>query len=582
LNFKKFFTIRVWILIVAIILALIAISPNPWAEGIEVSSIDSQSELAGYGLSIGDEIYSIGDYTITSITDVSDALESYQYDSQEISVETSGGEISYIITNDLGFILNESLVILSSETEGVEINSVLEKINDISINSYEDYELVLDELLPKQSIKIESDEGLIAYLSREVPDFSVGEADTSNLVYGLDFTGGTRVLLQPVSNDEEITDDDISTLIDVLSNRLNVYGLSDMKIRSAEDWEGNKYVLVEIAGVTETEVRDLISQQGKFEAKVGDVLVFEGGENDIVYVCRNDGTCSGVRTCDEIEGGTSCQFQFAITLSQDAANLFAGATENLDIVVSEDGGGSYLNETIDFYLDGELVDSLNIASSLKGQTTTSIAISGPGYGLTQNDALDDALSSMNTLQTILITGSLPFDIEVAKIDTVSPILGESFLRNALLVGLIAILSVAVVLYLRYRQIKVVIPVLIAMLSELFLILGFAAVVQWNLDMAAIAGIIAAVGTGVDDQIVILDETVNGEDQRGNWKDKIKKAFFIIFVAYATTVAAMIPLWNAGAGLIRGFAVTIIAGVTIGVFLTRPAFASLVEKLYQED
>ncbi|MBL7051968.1 MAG: hypothetical protein ISS01_02665, partial [Nanoarchaeota archaeon] len=332
MNFKKYFTIRVWILIFAIILALIAISPNPWAEGIEVSSIDSQSELAGYGFSIGDEVYAIGDYTISSVNDVAEALESYHYDSQEIVVKTSDGEFTYVITNDLGFVLNESLVILSSETEGIEENSVLEKINSVSINSYEDFELVLDELLPKQSIKIESDEGLIAYLSREVPDFSVGEIDSSNLVYGLDFTGGTRVLLQPVSGEEEITDDDIETLIDVLSNRLNVYGLSDMKIRSAEDWEGNKYVLVEIAGVTETEVRDLISQQGKFEAKVGAVVVFEGGENDIVYVCRNDGTCSGVRTCDEVEGGTSCQFQFAIILSQDAADLFAGATENLDIV----------------------------------------------------------------------------------------------------------------------------------------------------------------------------------------------------------------------------------------------------------
>ena len=45
---------------------------------------------------------------------------------------------------------------------------------------------------------------------------------------------------------------------------------------------------------------------------------------------------------------------------------------------------------------------------------------------------------------------------------------------------------------------------------------------------------------------------------------------------------MIPLWNAGAGLIRGFAVTTIVGVTIGVFLTRPAFAVVIEKLYDKE
>ena len=64
----------------------------------------------------------------------------------------------------------------------------------------------------------------------------------------------------------------------------------------------------------------------------------------------------------------------------------------------------------------------------------------------------------------------------------------------------------------------------------------------------------------------------------NWKEKIKRAFFIIFSAYVTTVVAMFPLMFAGAGLIKGFALTTIAGVTIGVFITRPAFAAMIEKL----
>jgi preprotein translocase subunit SecD len=120
------------------------------------------------------------------------------------------------------------------------------------------------------------------------------------------------------------------------------------------------------------------------------------------------------------------------------------------------------------------------------------------------------------------------------------------------------------------------------LSEVVLILGFAALIEWNLDVAAIAGILAAIGTGVDDQIVIIDETLKGETSKLlNWKQKLKNAFFIIMVAYATTVAAMVPLWNAGAGLIRGFAVTTIVGVTMGVFLTRPAFAAIAEKLLKD-
>ncbi|MFH0936574.1 MAG: protein translocase subunit SecD, partial [Candidatus Woesearchaeota archaeon] len=106
---------------------------------------------------------------------------------------------------------------------------------------------------------------------------------------------------------------------------------------------------------------------------------------------------------------------------------------------------------------------------------------------------------------------------------------------------------------------------------------------WNLDVASIAGIIVAVGTGVDDQIVITDEVLKGSVQSRyyNWKEKIKRAMFIVFSAYAATLAAMFPLFFAGAGLIRGFAVTTIIGISVGVFLTRPAYASIVENLLEE-
>jgi len=53
-------------------------------------------------------------------------------------------------------------------------------------------------------------------------------------------------------------------------------------------------------------------------------------------------------------------------------------------------------------------------------------------------------------------------------------------------------------------------------------------INWNLDLAAIAGILAAVGTGVDDQIVITDEALKGARVARNWKSRMKNAFFIIF------------------------------------------------------
>ena len=200
-------------------------------------------------------------------------------------------------------------------------------------------------------------------------------------------------------------------------------------------------------------------------------------------------------------------------------------------------------------------------------------------GETQQEALEDALTQMNKLQTVLLTGSFPFKLEIEKIDTISPVLGSAFINNALLVGLLAIIAVALVVFIRYRNSKIVIPMIITSLAEVILILGFAAVAKYNLDLAAIAGIIAAVGTGVDDQIIIIDEVLAKEaEYTYRWKQKLKRAFTIILAAYFTTVAAMAPLFYAGAGLLRGFALVTIVGVTIGVFLTRPAFAAMVESI----
>ncbi len=48
-------------------------------------------------------------------------------------------------------------------------------------------------------------------------------------------------------------------------------------------------------------------------------------------------------------------------------------------------------------------------------------------------------------------------------------------------------------------------------------------------------------------------------------------------AYLTSVVSLLPLYWAGAGLLKGFAFTTIIGITAGVLITRPAFAEMVRK-----
>ncbi|MBU1203467.1 MAG: hypothetical protein KKG60_00155 [Nanoarchaeota archaeon] len=457
---------------------------------------------------------------------------------------------------------------------------IIKQINNIKVTNLEDYATALHSLKPQDTVRLITTKQEYVFLKGENLGLSVENAPSSNIFLGLELKGGTRVLLEP---EEKITESQRKDVIATMRNRLNVYGLSDIVIREANDLKGTKYIIVEIAGATKQEVKDLIESQGRFEARIGNITVFEGGEKDIIHVCREDGTCAGIRACDQSQGGASCRFEFSIKLSEKAAKKHAETTKDLDINITS--GKEYLIKPLDLYLDNVQVDSLLISSDLKGKQATDISISGPGIGATEQEAVEDALKNMNKLQTVLITGSLPTKMIIVKMDSISPTLGEAFVKNALVVGILTLLAVAVFIFIRYRKLKISIPILVISFSEMVLILGLSALIKYNLDIAAIAGIIAAVGTGVDDQIVITDEILSGSDEGGSsydWKKKIKRAFFIILASYATTVAAMLPLLKAGAGLLTGFAFTTIAGVSIGVLITRPAFASIIQELLKED
>src|SRR3989344_2778616 len=267
-------------------------------------------------------------------------------------------------------------------------------VNNNLINNIDDYSNLIRNLGNITTINIQTDKGnylLINDLNNTL-GIEVKEVASSNIRKGLDLQGGTRVLLEPI---EAVTDNDLKDIVDVMTSRLNVYGLSDLSIRAASDLEGNKYISVEIAGATKEEVKDLVAKQGKFEAKIGEDIVFVGGQEDVTFVCRHDGTCSRIVDCVEVQVGSySCKFEFEISLSDGAAKRHAQITNDLSINLSQ-GIGSYLERPLDLYLDDRLVDSLLISSDLKGQEATRISISGPGLGITMQDAIDDAVFNRN-------------------------------------------------------------------------------------------------------------------------------------------------------------------------------------------
>jgi preprotein translocase subunit SecD len=411
--------------------------------------------------------------------------------------------------------------------QGLRQGHIITGIDGEKITSFEEYKEVINSKFPSENnikLTINTKSGSFILFTNETPRLSVANIEKTRIKTGLDLSGGARAL---VATEESISGSQLNDLIEVTSQRLNVYGLKDIVIRPVTDLSGNNYMLVEIAGSTPEELENLISQQGKFEAKIGSETVFVGGEKDITYVART-GEQSGVYSCNKVQQGYACNFRFPISLSENAAQRHAEITGKLGINITNP---EYLDKKLDLYLDENLVDSLFISKDLKGSSTTQISISGSGIGETEKQAYDNTVANMKQLQTVLITGSLPFKLQVEKLDTISPLLGKEFINTILIAGLSAILAVGLIILLRYRKLKLSLAVLFTSLCEVLIILGISALFKRNLDLPAIAGIIAAIGTGVDSQIIILDESQMSHLL--SLKQRIKRALFIILGTYIT-------------------------------------------------
>ena len=455
----------------------------------------------------------------------------------------------------------------------------------------------------------------------------VMELDT-NILLGLDLQGGVRALIEP----EDASQATALEVISVLDTRLNAFGLQEMNLKAVQV-EDKWLVQLEIAGADEAKLKELLEKQGKFDATINRVIDIEDGEGTLVlddleyyfefsnevlmrinetektevaygekfmldgitFNYTNSTNKSVVLEATVFQGkdvvqvfsdatraritptGTgSWSFEFQVSLSKESAERFAKITKNIADEKGSGLGKRYLASDLNLYLDDTQVNSLKIASSTRGMVLTQPLISGPG------ETKEEALDEMKSLQSILKSGALPTQIEIVHLSTLSPSLGKEFVLVSIYAILAAICAVSVVIFLRYRDPRFVIPIVLTSAAEVFLIFGFAALVHWTIDLAAIAGIIAAIGTGVDSQILIVDESRAKTKEIVGMKRRLKNAFFIIFVSAATTIAAMLPLLSVGAGSVRGFAFTTIVGMLIGVLLTRPVFAKVIEYLRRAE
>lgn len=474
-------------------------------------------------------------------------------------------------------------------------------------------------------VSIETSRGKIdLFLNRS--DIKLRKRDFTNLKFGLDLQGGIYAVVEPECNATAEILNEIKLILEKRTSSLReaMFQVSRFGDRS--------FIQIQIAGGTESELKQLLNTTGVFEGKIPLHVSFEEGRGvlkigaesewvDVTYcngkVCllgeeieinetltykgielqlvnltesradflaviyRNAGERRDiVRVYIDPERswlrkeGAYYSWGFQVEITPEAAQRFYDVVRNLAVRSTGIGGEAYLEERLYLYLDGKEVSNLSISAGLKEKPVTVASVTGSA--LTR----EEAMRERSFLQNILRSGSLPCSIKIVSMKNITPKLGTTFLQNLVMAGIIALVVITFVLLARYRNLKVVMLSAFTSISEIVFILAGSVLLNWTLDLGALIGILMVIGSGVTQEVMIIDEIIHGEVEKTSLRERISRAFSIILGSAGTVIGAMFPLLIFGFGLLRGFAITTILGVLIGVGITRSAFSHLVRKIYE--
>jgi preprotein translocase subunit SecD len=171
------------------------------------------------------------------------------------------------------------------------------------------------------------------------------------------------------------------------------------------------------------------------------------------------------------------------------------------------------------------------------------------------------------LALVLRAGALPVALKVAEARQIGASLGQDSIRKGLVAGAIAIGLVILIMigYYRFSGVLAVFALVLYMLYTLAVLAGFDAV----LTLPGIAGLVLTVGIAVDANVLIFErireELDRGKTVRTAIDEGFRHALSAIVDTSVTTILTGAILYQYGTGPVRGFAVTLIAGILASMF-----------------
>ena len=385
---------------------------------------------------------------------------------------------------------------------------------------------------------------------------------------GLDLQGGTHLVLQADMKDVEEKDktDALAAVREVIAKRIDLYGVSEPVIQTSKIGDISR-IIVELPGISNVqEAIELIGKTAQLDFRELPPELDQDVTDSAIPVLAFEET--GLTGKDLKKAAVQFSEQtgepvVALSFTSEGSKKFAEITKR------------NVGKQVAIFLDGLPVTAPKVNEAI-----------------TSGDAVISGQFTAKTAKNLAIqlnAGALPVPIKIVEQKNIGATLGEESVQKSLRAGLIGLSLVIIFMIAYYGRLGVLAG--IALVIYGLITLAIYKLIPVTLTLPGIAGFILSVGMAVDANILIFErmkeELREGRPLKqamelgfGRAWDSIKDANICTIITALVLLNPFNFPWLVTWGMIRGFALTLLIGVLVGLFTGIVVTRTLVRAFYR--
>lgn len=374
-----------------------------------------------------------------------------------------------------------------------------------------------------------------------------------DLKYGLDLAGGASLLYEIDTSGvkPENVPQALESLKGNIERRVNLFGLSEANVQTSSIADKNR-LTIELPGIENvSQAISLIGKTAQLTFKGETEIPPEATASATIYdlFSEDTGLNGSHLTSSMVQPNPNTgQLEVSLEFNSEGAKLFEQATQK------------YLGKRIAIFLDESLITFPTVQSVI------------PDGKAVINGSFDS--KAAKELSAQLNAGALPLPINLIQQSNIGATLGKDSVDKGIFAAIVGLIIVCLFMIANYGYLGFI--ACLGLIIYGLITLTLYRLIPVTLTFPGIVGFILSVGMAVDSNILIF-ERMKEEIRRGkDWNSAMElgfgRAWDSIKDANTCTIITGLILFNPlnwqflnSSGMVRGFAVTLVLGIIIGIF-----------------